>query len=99
MKQFKVYRDIRKEAVIMGLPITLFGVLMASVIFTLLVIIFSFSIGTVVGGVVLNLGLFFCLGHWNHRKPRLSIKQVFPRIISVKYLNVITYETDEPQSL
>ncbi|WP_066223767.1 hypothetical protein [Formosa haliotis] len=99
MKQFKVYKDIRKQAVIMGLPITLFGILMASVVFTLLVIIFSFSVITVVCGLILNLGLFFCLGQWSRYGPRLSLKHVFPKGIRMKYLNVIAYETDEPQGL
>jgi len=43
MKKFEVYKNIRKRAVIFGLPISLFALMMVSILVSLLVIIFSFS--------------------------------------------------------
>ena len=43
MRRYEVYKNIRKRAVIFGLPISLIALMMVSVIASLLIIIFSFS--------------------------------------------------------
>ena len=45
MKRYDVYRNMRKRAVIFGLPISLFALMMVSILASLLIIIFSFSFG------------------------------------------------------
>ena len=57
MKRFEVYRNIRKKALIWGLPISLFALMMVAVIASLLVIIFSFSFAVVISVFILNAGL------------------------------------------
>jgi hypothetical protein len=57
MKRFGVYRNIRRKALIWGLPISLFALMMVAVIASLLVIIFSFSFAVVISVFILNTGL------------------------------------------
>jgi len=40
MKRFEVYRNIRKKAMIWGLPISLFAMMMVAIIASLLVLFF-----------------------------------------------------------
>ena len=61
MKRFEVYKNIRKRAVIFGLPISLFALMMISIVASLLVIIFSFSFGIVIGVLVFNATLYIAL--------------------------------------
>jgi hypothetical protein len=49
MKKYEIYKNIRKRAVIMGLPISLFALMMTSIIGTLLLIIFSFRFTVIIG--------------------------------------------------
>ena len=62
MKRYTVYRNIRMKAMIMGLPITLFALMMVSVICSLLIVIFSFHVGVIVGLLLFNVLLYGALG-------------------------------------
>lgn len=99
MKQFKVYKDIRKQALLMGLPLTLFSLLITSILLSLLVVIFSFSIITLVVVMVGNLGLYIVFTQISRGTFRVSFKRHFPKEISIKNINVIDYETIEPDEL
>ncbi|MBD0831518.1 hypothetical protein [Aestuariibaculum sediminum] len=92
MKQSKVYKDIRKQAMIMGLPLALFALLMTSVLVSLLVIIFSFSVLIIVLIVAFNLGLYITLTHLAKGHLKWQLKTSFPKTISSKKLSPIHYE-------
>ncbi|MBW8241897.1 MAG: hypothetical protein ACE37L_09450 [Allomuricauda sp.] len=92
MKKYEVYRNIRKQAMIMGLPISLFALLMVSVIGSLLVIIFSFSLGVIVALLLFNVLLYGALAQWVKNPQLLSLQKVFPKIISNKKLSPLSYE-------
>jgi len=91
MKKYDVYRNIRKRAMIMGLPITLFALMMVSVIGSLLIIIFSFSLGVIVALLLFNALLFGALTQWVKNTQLLSVQKVFPRTISNKKLSPFSY--------
>ncbi|MCR8668226.1 hypothetical protein NO995_11065 [Aestuariibaculum sp. M13] len=92
MKTFKVYKDIRKQAMIMGLPIGLFAIMMTSVLVSLLVIIFSFSLMMILSVIAVNSGLYVILTHLVKQKGVLQINRVFPKAISSKKLSPVYYE-------
>tara|TARA_R110002049_G_scaffold133066_1_gene292480 strand:+ start:10626 stop:10910 length:285 start_codon:yes stop_codon:yes gene_type:complete len=94
MKQFEVYKNIRKRAVIMGLPISLFALMMTSVIGSLLFIIFSFSFTVIVSVLALNAVLYISLTHITKNPALLHIKKVFPHTISNKKQSHLRYEED-----
>lgn len=48
MKRYTMYRDIRKEALIMGLPVMLFGVQIVALVLSLFLLIFFFFSGRVI---------------------------------------------------
>lgn len=79
------------RAMIMGLPISLFALMMVSVIGSLLVIIFSFSFGVIVALLLFNALLFWALAQWAKNSQLLSVQKVFPRIISNKKLSPLSY--------
>ncbi|MER3374582.1 MAG: hypothetical protein RIM83_08085 [Allomuricauda sp.] len=91
MKKFEVYRNIRKRAMIMGLPISLFALMMVSVIGSLLIIIFSFRFGVIVALLLFNALLFGALAQWVKNPQLLSVQKVFPLIISNKKLSPLSY--------
>ena len=92
MKKYEVYRNIRQRAMIMGLPISLFALLMVSVIGSLLIIIFSFSLGVIVALLLFNALLYGALAQWVKNPQLLSLQKVFPNIISNKKLSPLSYE-------
>ncbi|UII77934.1 hypothetical protein LV716_01170 [Flagellimonas sp. HMM57] len=92
MKQYEVYRNIRKRALIFGLPLSLFALQMVSIIGSLLVIIFSFGLGRIVGALVWNSMLFILLTKVAHRSQRLQRTPVFPKRISNKQNTLLNYE-------
>ncbi|WP_417372135.1 hypothetical protein [Gelidibacter japonicus] len=94
MKQYEPYRNIRKRAVIFGLPISLFALMMISVIASLLVIIFSFSFGIIVGIITFNVGLYIALIRITNNPQLFQFSNPFPRIISNKKPSSINYEED-----
>lgn len=94
MKRFEVYKNIRKRAVIFGLPISLFALMMISVIASLLVIIFSFSFGIIIGVMVFNAALYTALTRMANNPQLLQTAKVFPQIISNKRNSGFGYEED-----
>jgi len=90
MKQFEVYRNIRNRAMIMGLTISLFALMMVSIICSLLIIIFSFHFGVIVGLLLFNALLYGALLQWVKKPFLLKVVQTFPKIISLKQLNLFT---------
>lgn len=71
MKSFEVYRNIRREALIMNLPLNLFSMQMVAVIGSLLMIIFSFSLLLIILLFLGNIGLYICFLRFQHFKPFL----------------------------
>lgn len=94
MKRFEPYKNIRKGAMIMGLPLSLFALQMISVIGSLLVIIFSFSLGVIVSVLAFNAKLFIALTHITKHPGMLRLKKVFPLTLSNKKHSSLSYEED-----
>ncbi len=94
MKKFEVYKNIRKRAVIFGLPISLFALMMISIIASLLVIIFSFSFGIIIGVLVFNSALFIALTRMANNPQLFQTVKAFPNIISNKRNSGFDYEED-----
>ncbi|MAU70817.1 MAG: hypothetical protein CML04_01880 [Pseudozobellia sp.] len=94
MKRFEVYKNIRKRAVIMGLPIPLFALMMTSVIGSLLFTIFSFSFTVIVSVFLWNGALYTVLTHLIKNPALVHIKRVFPQTISNKRSSYLYYEED-----
>ena len=92
MKKYEVYKNIRKRAVIMGLPISLFALMMTSIIGSLLFIIFSFSFSVIIGVFITNMSLYIGLTHFTKNLALLHFKKVFPQTISNKKENSLNYE-------
>ena len=84
MKRFEVYRHIRKKALIMGLPISLFALMMLGVIGSLLFIIFSFSFYGIIIVFALNAISYVVLTHISNHPALLHFQKVFPTSISNK---------------
>ncbi len=93
MKKFEVYKNIRKRAVIMGLPISLFALMMTAVIGSLLFIIFSFSFTIIISVFVFNASLYVALTHITKNPALLQIQKVFPKTISNKKQSRLYYES------
>ncbi|GAA3657401.1 hypothetical protein [Flavivirga jejuensis] len=92
MKRFAVYKNIRKRAVIMGLPISLFALMMTAVIGSLLFIIFSFSFLVIIGVFVTNVSLYIGLTQLTKKPASFHFKKVFPQTISNKKESQLYYE-------
>lgn len=94
MRTFEVYKNIRKRAVIFGLPISLFAVMMIAILASLLVIIFSFSFGIIIGVLIINAALYIVLTRINNNPQIFQMAKAFPRIISNKRNSGLDYEQD-----
>ena len=94
MKRFEVYKNIRKRAFIFGLPISLFALMMVSILASLLIIIFSFSFGIIIGILVFNAALYVALTRITHNPQIFQMANAFPRIISNKRNSGFNYEQD-----
>ena len=92
MKRYEIYRNIRKKALIYGLPVPLFALMMLSIIGSLLVIIFSFSVLIIIAAVLWNLVLYFILTRITANQQLLHQKKVFPVLISNKRSTNMLYE-------
>jgi len=92
MKRFEVYKNIRKLAVIMGLPISLFALMMTSVISSLLLIIFSFSFTVIVSVFLWNGAVYTVLTRLTKNPALMHIKKVFPQTVSNKKQTGLSYE-------
>ncbi|WP_127025008.1 hypothetical protein [Flagellimonas beolgyonensis] len=91
MKEYPTYRNIRKRAMIMGLPISLFALQMVSVIGSLLIIIFSFQFGVIVGLLLFNALFYGALGRWVKRPFTFQVQNNFPSTISNKRLSPLSH--------
>jgi hypothetical protein len=76
---------------IMGLSISLFALMMVSIICSLLIIIFSFHFGVIVGLLLFNALLYGALLQWVKKPFQLKVVQTFPKTISLKQMNPIDY--------
>ena len=92
MKKYEVYKNIRKQAIIFGLPISLFALMMIVVIASLLIIIFSFSFMIIIMVFVINSALYVGLTKFAHHPQLLQFSKVFPKIISNKKTSAFHYE-------
>lgn len=95
MRSYEVYRNIRKGALIWGLPISLFALLMVSVVASLLIIIFSFSLMMVLALFFWNAALSIGLNKINNSTRILNIRKVFPKSISNKKDNILNHVEDQ----
>jgi len=95
MRSYEVYRNIRKGALIWGLPISLFALLMVSVVASLLIIIFSFSLVMVLALFIWNAALYIGLNKMNNSPLILHIRKVFPKSISNKKDNILNHVEDQ----
>ncbi|RXJ45697.1 hypothetical protein [Gelidibacter gilvus] len=94
MKTFEIYKNIRKRAVISGLPISLFALMMVAVLVSLLVIIFSFSFTMIIGILIFNAVLYVTLIRITNTPQLFQMTKVFPSIISNKRNSSFDYEQD-----
>jgi len=94
MKKFEVYKNIRKRAVIFGLPISLFALMMVSSLASLLIIIFSFSFVMIIVILIFNAALYIALTRINQNPQLFQVIKAFPRIISNKRNSGFDYEQD-----
>lgn len=94
MKKFVPYKNIRKKAMILGLPLSFFAMQMISVIGSLLVIIFSFSLGIIVAVLLWNIILYVFLSKLVQNPGLFQFKKVFPQTVSNKKLSRLYYEED-----
>ena len=94
MKRFEVYKHIRRKALIMGLPISLFALMMLGVIGSLLYIIFSFSFFGILIVFALNAFAYVVLTHITNNPALLHFQKVFPKSISNKKGSCLCYEED-----
>ena len=92
MKRYEIYRNIRKKALIYGLPVPLFALMMLSIIGSLLVIIFSFSLMVIIAAVLWNLVLYFILTRITANPQLLNQRKVFPVLIINKRSTNMLYE-------
>tara|TARA_Y100000588_G_C14061140_1_gene841467 strand:+ start:391 stop:675 length:285 start_codon:yes stop_codon:yes gene_type:complete len=94
MKKYEPYKNIRKGAVIFGLPLPLFALMMLSIIASLLVIIFSFSLGVIISSLLFNAFLYIGLNRISRLLEFVQLTGAFPKIISNKRNSGIDYEED-----
>ncbi len=92
MKKFEVYKNIRGKAMIWGLPISLFALMMISIIGSLLFIIFSFSFLVIISVFVFNAMLYVALTHMIKNPALLHFRKIFPQTISNKKQSQLHYE-------
>lgn len=94
MKKFDVYRNMRKTAIIFGLPLSLFAMMMVSIVASLLVIIFSFSFGIIIGVLSFNSALYIALTRITNNPQLFQLEGSFPNIISNRKNSGLYYEKD-----
>ena len=92
MKRYEVYKNIRKRAVIFGLSISLFAIMMISIVASLLVIIFSFSFTVVIGAFAFNSVLYISLTRIASKPQFFNAITTFPKLISNKKTSLLDYE-------
>ncbi len=83
---------MRKRAMIYGLPLPQFGVMIMTVIGTLLVIIFSFGLIAIIGGFILNAALYIALIKGITYLKHVTLNNVFPKLISNRKPSLVYHE-------
>lgn len=91
MKVYQVYRNIRKRALIFGLPVAMFALQMVGVIGSLLIVVFSFSLSLIIGAVIVNGVLYMILLKLTHRPELFHLSRLFPETISNKKTTPLSY--------
>ena len=94
MKKFDIYRNMRKTAIIFGLPLSLFAMMMVSIVASLLVIIFSFSFGIIIGVLSFNSAFYIALTRITNNPQLFQLDGSFPNIISNRKNSGLYYEKD-----
>ncbi|SFN37717.1 hypothetical protein [Salegentibacter flavus] len=94
MKKYTPYRNIRKSAIIFRLSLPLFALMMLSIIASLLVIIFSFSLGVIISAMLFNAFLYIGLNRISRLLEFVQMTGAFPKMISNKRNSGIDYEKD-----
>lgn len=94
MKRYSVYRNIRKRALIFGLPLPYFAILMITVIASLLLIIFSFGFMVVIGVVLFDVASYISLTRLAASANLFHFSTIFPDSISNKKINMCNYGQD-----
>jgi hypothetical protein len=94
MKKYTPYRNIRKGAIIFGLSLPLFALMLLSIIASLLVIIFSFSLGVIISALLFNVFLYIGLNRISRLLEFVQMTGAFPKMISNKRNSGIDYEED-----
>mgnify|MGYP003675303642 CR=1 FL=1 len=94
MKKYTPYRNIRKGAIIFGLSLPLFALMLLSIIASLLVIIFSFSLGVIISALLFNVFLYIGLNRISRLLEFVQMTGAFPKMISNKRNSGIDYEKD-----
>jgi hypothetical protein len=79
---------------IFGLPISFFALQMLSIIASLMVIIFSFSLAMIMGVLIFNTILYVALTRITNSTLSLTLTRVFPKIISNKKSSSLNYGQD-----
>lgn len=92
MKRYRIYRNIRKKALIFGLSVPMFALQMLSVVGALLVIIFSFSAGVILGALLFNSALYIVLLKFPGNRKMQVFRSVFPSAIRNKRSGGLRYD-------
>lgn len=83
---------MRKRAVIFGLPLSLFALMMVAILVSLLVVIFSFGFGVIIGLLSFDAILYIALTRIANNPQLSQTGNPFPKIISNKRNSGIHYE-------
>lgn len=94
MKEYRIYRNIRRRALIFGLPVSFFAIQMTAVIASLLIIIFTFGITVIIGAVILNGGLYIGLLRLTRNPQLFSFQKTYPNAIRNSQSTSLSYESD-----
>lgn len=91
MKSYSIYRKIRSSAMIFGLSVGSFAIQMTSVIASLLIIIFSFSLVSILLLPAWNIGLYIFLLRSSTSRFSFRSKPSL-KLISNKKIGITYYE-------
>ena len=94
MRSYAVYRNIRKRAVIFGLPVSFFAIQMVSIIGSLLIVIFSFGFVIILALLFFNVLLYITFLKMSTKNMSLKFSNSFPHLISNKQTTLLNYDKD-----
>lgn len=92
MKHYEIYKHIRKRALIWGLPLSLFALQMLAILASLLVMIFSFSVLSLLGTLIFNTATYIVFTKITSQPHLLYFQKVFPKCISNKHISPLQYD-------